>query len=201
MRDWVVGSRCALYTMWVGLGGSAPVACSWFLALSRSSGSAGRCLPFRVVVVVGVLGVAAFPRASSSWCSCSIMSCVCVACVVFLACHVLGRGCTACACTSYCVLSHARVHHLRGWQVAYLLPLASVSPGFCSPAVVHCTNCALYANRSASAMWKSCGTQGRPRWCVAFCHVLVGCGTLFSENVAVVEVARHHVAASSRCAA
>ena len=105
--------------------------------------------------VVQVLGVAGSPRASSSWCSCSIMSCVCVARVVFLACNVLGRGGTACACTSYCVLSHARVHHIRGWQVAYLLPLASASPGFSSPAVVHCTNCALYArllNRSALAM-------------------------------------------------
>ena len=38
-------------------------------------------------------------------------------------------------------------------------------------------------------MWKSCGTQGRLRWCAVSCHVVADCGTLFSENVAVGDVA------------
>ena len=76
--------------------------------------------------------------------------------------------------------------------MAYLLPLASASPGFCLPAVVHCTNCALYS-RPAAAMWRSCGLQGRFRWCVVSCHGLVGCGALFL----VADVARRCVAASS----
>ena len=80
--------------------------------------------------------------------------------------------------------------------MAYLLPLALASPGFCPPAVVHCTDCAL-CSWSAAAMWRSCGTQGRFRWCVASFHVVVGCGTLFSVG----DLARHRVAVWSCCAA
>ena len=160
-------------------------------------GRSGAVSPLRVVVVVGVLGVAGSPRASSSWCSCSIMFCVCIVCVVFLACHVFGCRGTRRACTSHCCMSsHARVHHIWDWYVAYLLPLASASPGFCLPAVVPCRNCALFS-RSAAAMWRSCITLGRFRWCVVSCHVVVGCGTMFSVG----DAARRRVAASSCCVA
>ena len=57
------------------------------------------------------------------------------------------------------------------------------------------------SDRSASAMWKRCGTQGRLRWCVASRHVPANCGTLFLENLAVGDVARRRVAASSCCVA
>ena len=62
-------------------------------------------------------------------------------------------GCCCFACARRCgsppgvVVLVLLLHHV-------LLPLASPSPGFCLPAVVHCKNCALYS-RSAATMWKS----------------------------------------------
>ena len=35
-------------------------------------------------------------------------------------------------------------------------------------------------------MWKSCGIQGRLRWCAASCHVVAGFGTLFWRIVRLV---------------
>ena len=97
-------------------------------------------------------------------------------------------------CISCCVLLRVRVYHIRGGRVAYLLPLALVSPGFCSSTVVDLVGldavlplpCALPSRPwGRLAMWKSCVTQGRRRWCAASCHVVAGCVMLFLENVAV----------------
>ena len=102
------------------------------------------------------------------------------------------------------VVTCACVPH-TGW-VAYLLPLAlafaSVSSGFCPSPVVELVGlstvrplrCALYSRPwGPCAMWKSCGTQARHRRCAASCHVVAGCATLFSENVAVCCVALRRV--------
>ena len=191
----------------------APGACARLLSLGlpRSPGAAGCCPPSRVIVVVGVLGGRVVGSSwAPSWRSCSIMSCVCVACVVFLVRHVFGRCGAACVCTSCCVLLHVRVYHIRGGRMAYLLPLASalasMSRGFCPSPVVELVGlgavlplcCATYSRPwGRSAMWNSCGTQGRRRWCAASCHAVVGCATLFSENFAVGCVALRRV--TCRC--
>ena len=109
-------------------------------------------------------------------------------------------------CTSCCVLLHVSVYNKQVGQVAYLLFLASVSPGLClstvvelvGPGAVLPSRCALYSRPwGRFAMWKSCGTQGRRRRCAALCHVVAGCVMLFLGNVLVGGVALRRV--TCRC--
>ena len=72
-----------------------------------------------------------------------------------------------------------------GFGVSWVMPV------HCSP--LHKLRSLFQASESRSAMWKSCGTQGRLRWCAASCPVVAGCGTLFSEDVAVGDLAVRRV--------